>query len=175
VQDLINEMMLAISVKAYYPALITAVTIPDICAALESDGFTNDDKYKAWFDANAASYFNGFLDGNKAYYLRCAVVHQGRLSHPTFKTSFQEIMFVTDSKGFGMDFIGVVNNKGKEFLAIELNRFCAVMYKAADSWIKKMENTYLYKKNYNLFFRKGILPTPWDENVEIISSFQLDA
>jgi hypothetical protein len=174
-RDLLNEMMQAVNSKAYYPALITAVTVPDICAALESNGYTQDDKYIAWFDANAVSYFDGFLDGAKAYFLRCAVVHQGRLSHKNFKTSFHEIMFVTDNKEFGMDFIGVVNNEGKEFLAIELKRFCAVIYTAANKWLEKIENTPAYQKNYGLFFRKGVLPTPWNDHIEIISSFQLEA
>ncbi len=71
--------------KAYYPALITAVSIPDICAGLESNGNADSAKYVKWFDNNAAKYFDTLLDGAMAYYLRCSVVHKGRLSHTKLK------------------------------------------------------------------------------------------
>ena len=171
-QNLLKEMMRCLNAKAYYPALITAVSIPDICAALESNGNTNSTKYINWFNANAAKYFDTLLDGSMAYYLRCSVAHQGRLSHPGFKHSFDEIMFVTDNNGISLHLIEIIQSGGKKFLVLELDKFCQVMYNSTIDWLNQVEQTEKYKNNYQRFFRKNIQPLPWDENgVSIIASF----
>ncbi len=169
---LLKEMMSCISSKAYYPALITAVSIPDICAALDSNGNTNSKKYINWFDANAAKYFYSLLDGKAAYYLRCSVVHQGRLSHPNFKLLCDEIMFVTNNGDIGIHLIEIIQSSGKRFLVLELDKFCTTIYKSTIDWLNLVEQTEKYKNNYSKFFRKNVQPLPWDENgISVIAAF----
>jgi hypothetical protein len=168
---LLNEMMQCVSAKAYYPALITAVTIPDICAALDSNGSTKPSKYIKWFEANAAKYFQTLLDGRTAYYLRCSVLHQGRLSLPQSKHSF-DIMFVTENSGMSIHLISIVHKGGKEFLVLELNKFCQAIYNSAIDWLRLVEESDNFKNNYKKFFKENIQPLPWDEEgVSIIASF----
>jgi hypothetical protein len=72
----------------WYSAVYMALTLPDICARIESDdGKTSRDKYVAWFDRylrhkyerpsgiSRAGYT--FLTGNDCYALRCALLHEG--------------------------------------------------------------------------------------------------
>jgi hypothetical protein len=171
-QSLLREMMSCFHAKAYYPALITAVSIPDICGALESDGRAHSTKYIDWFNSNAARYFDTLLDGATAYSLRCSVVHQGRLSNPKFKHVCDEIMFVTGNNGISLHLIKIRRSRGKVFLVLELDKFCATIYKSTMDWLKQVEQTENYKNNYSKFFRKNIQPLPWDDNgVSIIAAF----
>src|SRR4029077_3839387 len=77
-ETILQEIEKAIDAKLYYLAIVLAVTLPDICAALESaDGRTRPERYKAWYRANLASKFS-FLTEDDCYSLRCGVVHQGQ-------------------------------------------------------------------------------------------------
>jgi len=47
-RDLLNQIQSAIETKAYYLALYTSLTIPDICGAMQSDdGKATKEKYIA--------------------------------------------------------------------------------------------------------------------------------
>ncbi len=163
----------AINAKLYYPALITAMTLPDICASLESNGFTDDERYMKWFDENAAKHFGTLLTGEIAWYLRCSVLHNGRLSHPNFKTNVKEIMFVTDNEGFANHLIRLKTKNGKEYLVLELRKFCQAMYMAVIEWLKKVENTDIYKSNYKKYFNRNSQAFPFnEEKLSVIASFE---
>ncbi|MEO8049751.1 MAG: hypothetical protein ABI833_04980 [Acidobacteriota bacterium] len=48
-KEITDEVEKALSAGFYHLAIITALGLPDICAALESDdGETSGAKYKAW-------------------------------------------------------------------------------------------------------------------------------
>jgi hypothetical protein len=170
-RELLDEMAAAFDAKAYYPTLITAVTLPDMCSALGSkDGQADFDKYVEWFDKYAAKYFNKHVDGRTAYFIRCAVVHQGRLVHGAFKKGF-EIMFVTENNTqISVHLTGLVKD-GKDFLVLELHHFCHSIYQAVMEWLSVAEETENYKRNYKKFFQKDKQPWPWDDKaVSIIAS-----
>ena len=171
-QKLLKEMMNCVTSKAYYPALMTSVSIPDICAALESNGETNSVKYIKWFDTHAAKHFKTMLNGSNAYYLRCAILHQGRLSHRKYKQSFDEIMFVIENHEISTHLIELKRVGGKTYLVLELDKFCASIYRSANVWLKQVESTENYKKNYAKFFQRNNQPLPWDDHgMSIIASF----
>jgi hypothetical protein len=78
------EVEHALDARLYYLALVMALTIPEICAALESPtGDTsgrNAQAYKDWYDANLAAHIPQLTDID-CYSLRCGVVHQGQFGH----------------------------------------------------------------------------------------------
>jgi hypothetical protein len=48
---ILSDIERALTARLYYVAITTALTLPDICAALESpDGTTSGPKYKAWYN-----------------------------------------------------------------------------------------------------------------------------
>lgn len=52
------EIERALDAGLFYLAVAMSLTLPDICAALESpNGEASGPKYKAWFNANLARYF----------------------------------------------------------------------------------------------------------------------
>jgi hypothetical protein len=77
-EPILQEIEKALNAKLYYLAIVLAVTLPDICAALEaSDGRTSSTRYKAWYKADLAGKV-WFLTEDDCYSLRCGVVHQGQ-------------------------------------------------------------------------------------------------
>jgi hypothetical protein len=79
---LITEIKEALLHRLLYAALLLTLTLPDICAALESqDGRSTPARYKAWFNSWLRKKYEGQLDAEDMYRLRCAVSHQGRFEH----------------------------------------------------------------------------------------------
>jgi hypothetical protein len=170
-RDLLNEMKLALKFKAYYPALITAVTIPDICAFLHTGAKSrNKARYIKWFNDYASKRFKGLVDGTIAYDLRNSVLHEGSLEAESGK-SFDHFLVVLDNKGLSINQWGVKKG-GNEYLAIELNIFCDHIHKSVIEWLNKLEKTKMYQKNYKLFFKKDKLETPWGDEMDVIAVFQ---
>src|SRR5215831_18001792 len=62
--------------KAFWCLLHVSVSLPDLCAALESsDGNATPQRYKNW----CKKYFTQpAFNGNERYKMRCKVLHQGR-------------------------------------------------------------------------------------------------
>jgi hypothetical protein len=172
-RDLLNEMAKSINNGINYPALMTALAIPDICGGLISDdGKAEDFRYIDWFNENATHHFNGLLSGQIAYFLRCSVLHQGRLAHPASKKHFDEIMFVIEND-LSTHLIGIKHKSGKNFLVINLKIFCKVIYHTTTKWLSKVEQTENYKKNYKKFFKYNNQKLPWNEDgISVIAAFE---
>lgn len=70
-RDLIHQVRAANESALYYVALISSLTLPDICAALETnDGHAHGASYVAWFDKHVAPRYKGNLNGRACYYFR---------------------------------------------------------------------------------------------------------
>lgn len=81
IENVLQEIEGALNARLYYLAVAMALTLPDICAALESsDGVTSPTRYKAWFDSYMAKNIPS-MTATDCYSLRCGVVHQGRFGH----------------------------------------------------------------------------------------------
>jgi len=90
--DLVNELKQCFSNKLYRIALNTALTIPDVCSALQSpSGKTKDNKYIAWFNKYVSPKYGLPVSGESIYKLRCASLHQGKLNHDY--PDFEKILF----------------------------------------------------------------------------------
>jgi hypothetical protein len=89
---IVDEMMRATAAGLDLVALAVALTLPDICAALEApNGRATGDRYKAWLKEALKSV--RFEDRGPAggppenetdliYNLRCSFLHQGNVQHP---------------------------------------------------------------------------------------------
>lgn len=125
-ETITNEIERALSAGLYYLALASALTLPDICAALESPtGETSGKQYKAWYAMWLTLY--PLVTGDDLYSLRCGVLHQGRLGHP--KSQYDRILFTLP------DVKGVVHNVLiDDVLNLDLATFCHDMINAVSRW-----------------------------------------
>lgn len=152
-RELLKQIEAGLSNNLYFLSLFVSLTIPDICAAMESaNGRTTNTRYKAWFNKhfaprNPRKYGAGTnFTADDCYNFRCAILHQGRTNNG--KTPYKRIMFFEP----GTFSIGlhscVVGSKTKEkSLVIDVKVFCADMVQGAKDWIKVNENSAAYKTN----------------------------
>jgi hypothetical protein len=132
-ETVLQEIERALQARVYYLALVVALTLPDICAALESpDGQTDRDRYKVWYNANLGGRYGALTDAD-CYSLRCGVVHQGRFGHP--KMGYGRVVFSLPGTG-----IFLHNNIVNDALKLDVGQFCRDMVQAARRWFASKQN-----------------------------------
>jgi len=149
VQNLLDQVQKGLGANLYYLSLFVALSLPDICGAIDSkNGEATSKKYKEWFDEYIASKYSGFLTGEDCYRFRCSLLHQGSSQHP--KSAYSRVLFVEP--------IGTTNvfhnNVMNDALNIDVRIFCNDMIEGAKKWLQKVEKTDLYKENYNKFMKR---------------------
>lgn len=129
-ETVLGEIERALNAELYYLAVVLALTLPDMCAALESDdGRTTPDKYKAWYDANLAGDL-GWLTAADCYSIRCGVVHQGRLGFPG--KQFARVIFSVPTPQKNIFHNNVINDA----LQFDVVLFTRTIVNAVRGWMK---------------------------------------
>ena len=171
---LVEQLEQSLASGQYFLTLFTALTLPDIAAALDSeDGFATGPRYVAWYEQWVRPQFgkailatlpaslppeqqeyikNGLqeppLDGDACYRFRCSLLHQGTTQHP--KSQFSRIIFIephaTSTK--------IHNCIIKDALCIDLQSFCRELIAGVRAWLDQAENTERFKANYEKFVRR---------------------
>jgi hypothetical protein len=123
-----KEIQKAMDAGLYYLATMAALSLPDVCAALESpDGETSGAKYKAWYDTWMASLYPEVTNLD-LYSLRCGVVHQGRLGHS--KMQYGRVLFTVPNRQGNVFHRNVINDA----LNLDAVTFCNDMVQCVARW-----------------------------------------
>ena len=126
----------------YYMSLMAALTIPDICGALDSpDGRTTGERYTEWFRKHLGAIYGESFTGEDCYYFRCSLLHQGSTEHPNSK--YKKIIFVEPTATGSVFHRNVLN----DVFNIDVRIFCLDLISAAAGWLEQVEETTLYKQN----------------------------
>lgn len=123
----------------WHAALYLSLTLPDICAGLESDnGKTNSTRYIAWFDRFIASRYRAivggrdhvFLSGNDCYALRCAALHEGAatITGQRLRQVLSHFNFTAIS--------GVHCNQFNLVLQLDVRAFCNDVCAGVEAWAR---------------------------------------
>ena len=165
---LLEQLENSLDSALYYLSLFTALTIPDIAGAIDSeDGQANGDRYRAWYEAwirprfaegliaevgpQAAPYISelqNLLDGEACYRFRCSLLHQGSSQHP--KSSFSRIIFIEPGTTTNVIHYCTTNDA----LCIDVERFWREVIAGTRLWLDQAENSVRYQTNYNRFARR---------------------
>lgn len=142
----LQEIENALKARLYYLAVVTAVTIPDVCAALASpDGESTGAKYKAWYSDNVGKTLTWFTEVD-CYKFRCGGVHQGRFGHKDMQ--YDRTIFLLPGPVTMMQGLSKGNGGSAEsaymYSAVE---FCQVFVKAARDWLKANADNATVKAN----------------------------
>lgn len=160
---LFNQIHVAARLNLYYLALFAALTLPDICAAMDApDGEAHKPLYIQWFDKFVAPLHSsgasgtGPITGQVAYELRCSILHQARARDP--KHFFAVVGFVPAANPMTSVTlaIGKLTVNGKEepnFLALTIVDFCEKVLTGARTWLDSARGTDLFELNYERFVR----------------------
>ena len=144
--NIILEIESALRMGLYNIALQSTLTIPDICAALNSEnGETNGKKFIAWFNENVPQLCDDYLDGEVVYILRCSLLHQGKFTHP--KQKYDRIIFQPPNKNRIVIHKMIVKMNDENVLTLNLNMFCEDILLSAKIWSFRNKDTEIYKNN----------------------------
>jgi hypothetical protein len=125
---ILKEIDRALALELHYLAVVMSLTLPDICAALESsDGRTSQTKFMAWYDKHLSTKFR-FMSAGDCYSLRCGVVHQGRFGLPG--KQFGRVIFTLPNVQGIVIGQGIIND-ALQFNAVQ---FCKTMTGAVRDW-----------------------------------------
>ncbi|MFA5252756.1 MAG: hypothetical protein WC454_09265, partial [Phycisphaerae bacterium] len=145
---LLESVSLSLESQNWYSALFMSLSIPDICAALESgDGKSSREKYIKWFDANLASIYKKkigcpknehvFLTGADMYAFRCSMLHQFSDDTKSQKKKDKIGKFRMTVNNGHLNYNCDVTAKeiaGGDVLHIDVPQFCMEVLKAAKKW-----------------------------------------
>jgi hypothetical protein len=147
-----QEIERALDAGLYYLALVSTLTLPDICAAVESpNGETTGPLYMKWCAAWLEGYPFGPDDfsysypkgiGEDLYYLRCGVVHQGRLAH--HKSQYSRVLFTIPNTANFISHLGEINDA----LNLDIVSFCHDMINAASRWYEAKQSDVNVQANF---------------------------
>lgn len=127
----------ALKEKNWYAALYLSLTLPDICARLESkDEKTDSTKYIDWYDRYLLHKYampvgnlerHVFLSGRDCYALRCAILHEGSpdISAQKRREALNKFHFTV---------VGAHCNQIGNILQLDVPRFCEDICTAVDAW-----------------------------------------
>ena len=140
-EQILNEIQMALSARLYFVALAMTLTLPDICSGLESpDGETSGPRYKAWYTTNLSAQFPWLTDVD-CYSLRCGVVHQGRFGNP--RMQYGRVIF-TLPDGRGNTFTNCILNDAYTTDAVG---FCRAMVDAVRRWFAAAQTNPIVQGN----------------------------
>jgi len=148
--DIIRQIRDADRAGLYYLALFGTLTLPDICAALESpNNRTNSAKYRAWYTKWVMPRF-ALITAKECYQYRCSVLHQGK-GQPEKRQRFDRIVFVEPIPKTPrpiLNFPPMQTDDGKEVVqAIDLQLFMIEVTHAASTWLDAMQGTEPFETN----------------------------
>jgi hypothetical protein len=131
--SVLDDIQRAIDARLYYPALLAALTLPEICAALSLDKsvFIKQKHYADFVDKYTTPKELG-LDGVDCYRLRGGVVHRASMAgHPDFGPT--HVIFTIPETGLPIHALFLEHGE-KTAAVFDLVTFCVAMVSAARRW-----------------------------------------
>lgn len=156
----LGEIEHALNVRLYYLALISTLSLIDICAALESEnGRSDKHAYIAWYDRHLSAQYS-WLTGQDCYGIRCGMLHQGVMDQSVRnmpRSRWDRIGFLLPD-GNGNEFRQLAANN---YYFTGLSEFCRDVSARVRTWSEAEKDNPVVKKNAaNLmrFHPRGIKP-----------------
>lgn len=140
--------------KLYLPALASVLSLPDICASLESsDGKSSGTKYQDWYNKYGQKYCSQRMTAKQAYQFRCRMLHQGSSqidkNDENIRVCFIEPSEITS---------GIIahDNLLGDNLNIDIQIFCTGMIRAVKEWLTDIETNENAQENFDKNFIKRV-------------------
>jgi hypothetical protein len=132
------------------PALITALTVPDIAGAIDSPSAGSQSRYAKWIDDWFSPRFPGYLhhdiDGLAIYALRCKLLHEGMTDPSQAQASRRSAASRKRLIAFNVGpeaVLHLVTSKdaaGDSRTVLRAENFCSEITDAARSWMEARKN-----------------------------------
>jgi hypothetical protein len=176
VDVILKDIRNALASGQYFVAIMTTLTLPGVCAALEQlNGSTaGRDRalYEDWFTRYLGTTYST-MDPSDCYNLRCGVVHQGKFTHK--QSNYDRIIFtLPDAHGTvihnNVDIRGGANAPTIMVLNLDAITWCNDVINAVASWLIDTKTNSTVQTNMQglVQFRAGGLP-PYIVGVPVIA------
>lgn len=129
-----------------FPALVTALTVPDIAGAVDSPGTGSQARYANWIDnwfsASFPDYAKHHIDGFGLYALRCKLLHEG-LTDPSkapaatksAAAAHKRLIAFNVGPGISMHLCTSIDASGDTWTVLRAETFCEDIVVAARKWL----------------------------------------
>jgi hypothetical protein len=135
-----NAIRESLENKNWYAALTLALTLPDICGRLEFPNKSSSKRFVHWFNDYLLDEYtlknkwgtHVFLNGEDAYALRCAYLHQGEVNieEQWIRKVLSEFKFVVPPKN------NIIHrNQIDNLLQLQVDIFCMDICSAIEKWV----------------------------------------
>lgn len=142
VVNLINDIQKAMDASAYCIALMGALTLPDICSAMECpDGLSSAERYENWFNIRVARHYPGELNGKQCYAYWCRMFHPSAARAEERQGAERHAFVVPGSTEINTVF------RANRVVYLDLGVFCRQVGDAANSWLKAVKWTEPFETN----------------------------
>jgi hypothetical protein len=163
VERILQEIEHALKVRLYHLAMALTLSLPEICASLESpSGVCGPERYREWYRDNMAAAFP-WLTPNDCYRLHCGVVHHGHFGYP--QNPYSRVIFVLPGNGMHL-----VNHVRHDAYFADLLQFCLDAVQCARRWLEAKQDDETVQKNatHLLQVRPRGMP-PYGEELAVIT------
>jgi hypothetical protein len=143
----LDSIVKSLECKNWYAALFIALTIPDICGALENPDESSSGRYVSWYDKYMLPKYSSsmgplrevhvFLSGDDCYALRCSLLHEGtgNVGKQRISKTLESVHFNEPSGKGGM----LHCNQYKNVLQLQVDIFCDDFVDAARQWLSDVQ------------------------------------
>lgn len=142
-ETILREIEQAIDAGLYYLAISATLTLPEICAALEStNGSTagrSQASYETWYNTNLADRSFSFLTATDCWRYRCGASHQGQFGHP--EAQYGRVIFTLPHT------VKLHNNIINDALNLDAVRFCRELVAAVRVWFATARHNPTVQRN----------------------------
>jgi hypothetical protein len=143
--ELIAQIRAAAEAGLYYLALFGALTLPDICGALDSkEGTASGSKYKDWIRRNVPEQAS---EADLIWGLRCSLLHQGR-ALPS--SGVVPIAFTLPTGGPQVHKVSTIVS-GQQVGWMSIPIFVDEITRGAEQWFQRFGKTKRVKRNIEKF------------------------
>lgn len=142
---LIDQMRRCIIADLWFPALVTALTLPDICGAIESDnGKATGAKTKSWMRRHLPTAQGNEEAAKLIWELRCSLLHQAsmRVTNPRAVA-----FFVPRPDHIELHNVAVEFEDGETYILLSVPEFVEEIATTVEQWISSVRSTRRFATN----------------------------
>lgn len=151
VEMLLEEIDRALKAELYVVATMAALTLPDMCAALETEGFwAKNVNYVAWCERNLPQEFFSLATPELMKQLRNDLLHTGTVDD----RKGNKKLILTIPRWHTATQIHFGNCRINDTYLTNVEDFCHGLMLAAGSWLEKNKDNPTVQKNLGLMIRK---------------------
>ena len=151
IDRLINEINIALNNGLYLSALISALTLPDVCGKAEFPNAKIGERYTKWYDEHVK---DGDLPSETVYRLRCDLLHEGSVEMRDRDQVKFKLMTNQFTQQIGLDFcfdVSITHADGSNdhTVKIYVGYLCTAICRAAQSYYQSNKGKFSFL-NYEI-------------------------